>query len=225
MNLPSETLERTSTEAGQAVYSPLVLRIYDLWVVRFSCSFVWRCPARTMLAHYERHIGDVHLDVGVGTGYFLDHVRFDAKSPEITLFDLNENSLRATAARIARYAPASVRGDVLEPNELPRRHYDSVGMSFLFHCLPNGGAGKWRALDHVAPTLKETGTLFGSTIVAPWPHPHQRWLAGVYNDKGIFSNRNDSAELLRSELAKRFAEIELKQVGSVALFAARGPVT
>jgi ubiquinone/menaquinone biosynthesis C-methylase UbiE len=223
MNNPESSLQRTSSQAGQAIYSNLVLSIYDLWVLWFSCSFIWRCPASKILEHYNRNIGDSHLDVGVGTGYFLDRARFGTTNPEVTLLDLNENSLHAAASRIARYRPKMVRADVLEPNNLPRRHYDSIGMNFLLHCLPDGGAGKWRALEHLAPTLKESGTLFGSTIVSPWPLPHQRWLAGVYNKKGVFSNREDRLGLLKSELEKRFSEVVVNQIGVVVLFAARQP--
>jgi hypothetical protein len=60
------------THAGQASYTPAVLRIYDLFVLGFSSSYAWRCPSRQLLEHYQRHITSKHLDVGVGTGWFLD---------------------------------------------------------------------------------------------------------------------------------------------------------
>ena len=40
--------------AGQAVYTPLVLAAYDLAVVAFSNTVIWRCPSRKMLALYNR---------------------------------------------------------------------------------------------------------------------------------------------------------------------------
>src|SRR3954471_6059932 len=83
--------------AGQAVYSPFVLAVYDLAVVYLSNQFLWKCPSRRLLEHYNRNVGAVHLDVGVGTGYFLDHCRFPVSNPTIALYDLNPNSLRATA--------------------------------------------------------------------------------------------------------------------------------
>jgi len=42
---------------------------YDLWVLGFSNTFVWRCPTRLLLEFYNEHISGNHLDVGVGTGY------------------------------------------------------------------------------------------------------------------------------------------------------------
>jgi len=212
----------TTTEPGQAVYSPLVLGVYDWYVLGLSASLIWQCPSRKILEHYNRHVGRRHLDVGVGTGYFLDRARFPGE-PEVTLFDLNPNSLAHTSRRIERYHPACVRGDVLEPNSLPRRQYDSIAMNFLLHCLPDGGRGKWRAFSYLAPTLQPDGVLFGSTLLADAPLRRQHWLMRAYNRKGIFSNGTDTLAVLRRELDERFEQVTLEQVGAAALFAARKP--
>lgn len=132
-------------------------------------------------------------------------------------------SLAHAAQRIERYRPTCVRADVLEPNSLPPRHFDSIALSFLLHCLPDGGAGKWRALTHLAPALQPDGVLFGSTIISDAPLRRQRWLMNVYNRKGIFSNATDTADLLARELEARFGEVVLETVGAVAFFAASKP--
>jgi len=31
--------------ASAAIYNPFVLKLYDLWVTRFSNRFAWQCPA------------------------------------------------------------------------------------------------------------------------------------------------------------------------------------
>ncbi len=94
-------------------------------------------------------------------------------------------------------------------------------MRFLLHCLPNGGAGKWRAFTHLASALRPEGVIFGSTIVADAPLRRQRWLMNVYNRKGIFCNSTDTLTALRSELDERFEQVTIEQVGAVAFFAAR----
>lgn len=212
-----------SSAPGQAVYSPLVLRLYDWWVLDVSCSRIWQCSAERMLRHYEQHLGEAHLDVGVGSGFFLDRARFPVPAPRITLLDLNPQSLAHTSARIARYRPEVVQGDVLVPNSLPRESFASIGLNFLIHCLPSGGAGKWRLFDHLTPTLRPQGTVFGSTILgSPTPlRARQRALMGLYNRKGIFGNADDSLAMLRSELERRFDQVRIEQVGVVALFSAR----
>jgi len=212
-----------SSAPGQAVYSRFVLRLYDWFVLDVSCTRIWQCRSEHLLTHYESQLGAVHLDVGVGTGFFLDKARYPVERPDVTLLDLNAQSLAYTAERIARYSPKVVQADVLEPNTLPNGRYDSIGMNFLLHCLPAGGQGKWRVFDHLKPKLAPGGRLFGSTIIGS-PEPplaRQRWLMRRYNQRGIFGNASDSAAILRAELSRRFSKVEIQQKGVVALFSAR----
>ena len=59
------------TDKGAAVYSPLVLGIYDLWVLGISNRYAWRCSTTAvLLPFFRQHIGQRHLDVGVGTGFY-----------------------------------------------------------------------------------------------------------------------------------------------------------
>jgi ubiquinone/menaquinone biosynthesis C-methylase UbiE len=89
-----------------------------------------------MLERYNRHVGPRHLDMGVGTGWYLDRAAWPVARPEITLLDLNENSLSAAARRLARYAPETVQANVLEPLPLEgarsqrRRARESRSLSF-----------------------------------------------------------------------------------------------
>src|SRR5918994_681674 len=114
-------------EAGQRVYTPLMLRTYDLFVLGFSNRFVWRCRSPKMLERYDSHVGARHLDVGVGTGWFLDNCSWPVERPQITLLDLNENSLSAASDRIRRYGPTMVQANVLDPVDLGDRRFDSIG--------------------------------------------------------------------------------------------------
>ena len=211
---------------GQAVYAPWVLGIYDFYVLWLSNRLAWRCTRERQLAHYESHLGARHLDVGVGTGWYLDHTRFpDTDDRELWLLDLNENSLAHTRKRIARYAPRVVVGDVLGDAQLPAGHFDSIGMNYLLHCLPGTMRDKAHAFATLATALREDGVLFGSTILnADVAHnAFGRALIRVYNRKGIFGNVHDDAEGLRDELTEHFEEVNITVEGTVALFSARGP--
>ena len=101
---------------GQREYTPLFLRMYDPVILGVLAPVVWRCPASHLLGAYRRHTGHRHLDVGPGTGYFLDKAAWPVANPAITLVDLNENSLAFAADRIKRYAPRTVRANALEDN-------------------------------------------------------------------------------------------------------------
>jgi Methyltransferase domain len=210
-------------EAGQRIYTPLVLRAYDLVVLGFSNRFVWRCPSGTMLERYDRHVGRRHLDLGIGTGWYLDRCTWPVALPEITLLDLNESSLSVAASRLARYAPRTVRANVLDPLPLGHARFESVGANYLLHCLPGQIESKARSVaGNVRPYLEPGGVLFGSTILGRGvPHTRLgRVLMRLYNAKGIFSNLDDDVRGLEGGLASRLKDVEIEVVGAVAVFAA-----
>ncbi|KAK9235280.1 hypothetical protein V1525DRAFT_275739 [Lipomyces kononenkoae] len=217
------------TVAGQAVYTKLVLRLYDFIVLTVSNQWIWKCPTSILNAHYDRHLTANHLDVGVGTGYFLDTSRFPVAHPRIVLFDLNSNTLEYTTQRIARFAPESYVVNVLEPITLKGlTKFDSVGINYLLHCLPGDGiAEKAVVFDHLSGIMNDGAKLFGATILSKGVPCS--WLAkalmAFYNEKGIFSNQRDSLSDLKAELEKRFREVEIEIVGCVALFSAAGIVS
>jgi hypothetical protein len=62
--------------AGHAFYTRRSLAIYDMAILGYFSRLAWRCPARRIVEHYNLHVSANHLDVGVGTGYFLDHCTF-----------------------------------------------------------------------------------------------------------------------------------------------------
>ena len=209
-------------EAGQAVYTPLTLKLYDGFVLGFSNRFLWRCPTRELELLYARCVSGRHLDIGVGTGYFLDRAAWPVPSPDITLVDLNRHSLDAAAARIARYQPETVVANALEPLPLGRS-FDSVGLCYLLHCLPGTIADKAAVFDHVLPLMSPEAVVFGATIVqgdAPRSRAAQA-LMNLYNRKGVFSNADDTRDALRSALDARFGNVRLSQHGAVVLFEAR----
>ena len=206
---------------GQAVYTARTLRGYDAVVVRLSNSLIWRCPARKILAQYDRHVTTAHLDVGPGTGYYLDRCRDLGEAPAITLLDPNADVLRYAARRLERYRPRTKAADVLKPIDLDRASFRSAALSYVLHCLPGDIDSKAVAFDNLIPLLQPGGVVFGTTILGRGVE-HTR-LAGTlmraYNRKGIFSNLDDDRAALERCLADRFDRHELEVSGCVALFA------
>ena len=206
---------------GQAVYSPAVLRVYDWYVLGFSNHLIWRCPTAELRALYDRNVSDRHLDIGVGTGYFLDRARWPVANPSITLVDLNPNSLAAASSRIRRFAPHAVAANALEPLPVTGR-YRSASLCYLLHCLPGAIPRKALVFDHVRSFLEPGARVFGATILQGGVSHSRTALAlmNLYNSKGIFSNANDSLEDLNAELTARFAHVKVEVQGTVALFEA-----
>ena len=108
-------------EAGQAVYTKRILAMYDVAVLRLLCRVVWRCPSHRIVELYNVHVSANHLDVGVGTGYFLDRCRFPSGDVRLALLDLNLDCLEWPARRLARYRPEIHRINVQSQSACGRR--------------------------------------------------------------------------------------------------------
>jgi SAM-dependent methyltransferase len=209
--------------AGAAVYTKFVLSIYDPLVFKFENAFVWKCPTRRLVDHYNRYVSGNHLDVGVGTGYLLDKCRFPADSPRLVLMDLNPNALQFTATRLHRYRPTTYLADILKPIKYDMPAFDSVGMNYMLQCLPGSMPDKGRAFSHLKPFLNPGGVLFGTTILGQGVefNPLGRLFMGLYNSRRILNNRNDNLADLERNLERHFAEHSLHMVGCVAFFVGR----
>lgn len=214
---------REQVLAGTATYTRRVLSIYDILVLGHICRRVWRCDRSVMLAMYNDHIGARHLDLGPGTGFFLDRCQHRAARPAIALVDLNPTVLAKAATRLRRYSPATYERDVLAPFDAGGEQFDSAGLNFLLHCLPGGMEHKAKVLDHARRHVRPGGRIFGSTVLAQGVEHSARAvrLLDSLNQKGTFDNRGDSLNGLEDELAKRFSSFSLSVRGSVALFDAR----
>jgi SAM-dependent methyltransferase len=217
MELPSDVV------AGQAIYNRVTLAAYDVGVLGLSCRLLWRCPKIEMLAGYNRNIGAHHLELGVGTAYFLDRCQFPDEQPQVTLVDLNPTVLKVAARRISRYQPEVIQANVLDPLPVQAHAYDSVGMNFLLHCLPGDWHAKATVFANVAAALRPGGRAFGSTILADGVQTTRpaRALMRFYNSRGIFHNARDDLAGLGEELSDHFADHRLTVRGSVGLFEAR----
>tara|TARA_Y100001933_G_scaffold265240_1_gene337787 strand:- start:785 stop:1693 length:909 start_codon:yes stop_codon:yes gene_type:complete len=209
------------THAGQAVYSPFVLKLYDAWVLGISNRLIWKCPTKHLLAMYQQHVTSNHLDVGVGTGYFLKKTRWPINT-QLALMDMNPNSLATAAARVPGLTPCTFEADVFEPWSLGDKLFDSISMNYLLHCLPGNLQNKSVVFEHAKAHLTSGGTLFGSTLLGkdlPRSSTAKR-LMDIYNRKGIFSNTEDSLDILEHVLSQYFAKVEIQTRGCCAIFIA-----
>ncbi|MGW3564893.1 class I SAM-dependent methyltransferase [Streptomyces sp. NPDC000941] len=206
--------------AAAAVYSRPLLALYDTLILGAVCRAVWRCPPEEMLALYYRHVSDRHLDIGPGTGYFLDRCRFPTRLPQITLVDLNPTVLATAQRRIARYGPTALCRDVLRPMELEGRRFTSAALNFVLHCLPSGAPAKFAVFDHLLPHLEPGAQVFGSTVLA---HGVRHTAVSRLHlrecvRRGVLNNSEDSLELLDKALGSRFERHHIRVRGTVALF-------
>lgn len=208
---------------GQAIYSQRVLKTYDFIVLGVSNRLIWQCSTQRQAEHYNRYLTANHLDVGVGTGYYLEHAHFPSPTPRVALMDLNQNSLAFASQRIVKYSPQSYLCNVLEPISIDGEKFDSVGINYLLHCLPGNIESKAVIFDHLKALMNPNAVLFGTTLLQGGVP--RSWLAkrlmAVYNKKGIFSNAQDNLDSLNSALTQRFRDVSVEVVGCGALFSGR----
>ena len=210
-------------EAGQAIYTKRTLAGYDFIVLCVSNHFLWKCPTKRLIHHYNKHVTANHLDVGVGTGYFLDRCQFPSPAPRVALMDLNSNALEAASQRIMRYKPETYRRNVLESIPFDAEKFDSVGINYLLHCVPGTIESKSVVFDHLKTLMNPKGVLFGSTLLQGGV-PRNRFarrLMDVYNRKRVFSNQHDDLEGLNRVLGKQLREVSVEVMGCAAVFAGR----
>lgn len=210
-------------EAGHAVYTKRFLRIYDLQVLRFLNHFVYRCTSSRLLDHYNAHISRNHLDVGVGTGFFLDRCTFAEGPVRLALMDLNTDCLDVASRRLARFQPETYRANVLEPIHINGAKFDSVAMNYLLHCLPGNIRTKAVVFEHLKALLNPGGVIFGATMLfdgARVSRSARRFMKEL-NKRGIMTNTEDDLDGLTWVLEQHLHDPTVEIVGSAALFSGR----
>jgi SAM-dependent methyltransferase len=226
MDDSSNSMDRNDPAyAGQRDYSRPLLAVYDVWVLGFAARFIWRCPTARLVEGYRRHVRNKHLDVGPGTGYFIERSGLPAGS-RVTIVDPNPDVLAYSSGRLRQFDVTAVQADVLKP--LPvSGPFDSAALHAVIHCLPGPLERKAAAVANVAAVLSPTGVLFGASVLGT--SGPQTWLSSLvlrlFNWRRAFDNLDDSEEGLGEILAASFERVELETVGSVAIFAASNPRT
>jgi ubiquinone/menaquinone biosynthesis C-methylase UbiE len=209
---------------GTAFYSPWGLFIYNVYVLRFNNRCVWRCSRWKLLEHYDRNISSNHLDIGPGTGWYLQHAKFPSDNPKISLLDLNLNSLRVASDRLRKYSPTAINSDIFSPIPVTQE-FDSIAANYVFHCLPGDWETKSLAMKNAARVLDPEGVFFGSTILGKDVRHNflGRRTMKRFNKTGVFHNNTDDLAGLKRTLNAHFRETTVDITGTVALFTARQP--
>ena len=205
---------------GQREYTPLFLRIYDPVILGVLARVVWRCPASRLLDGYRRHTGRRHLDVGPGTGYFLDRAGLP-DGTAVTLLDPNGNVLDHASRRLRELDVTTIEADVLKPLPVDGP-FDSAALNGVLHCLPGPLPSKAAAVANVARVLAPEGVLFGCSILGR--SARHTWLGRrileANNRRGTFDNLSDTEEGIRAILEDSFERVEIETVGAMAIFTA-----
>ena len=208
---------------GQADYNGLLLRLYDPLVLGPIVRYAWRFSTAQGVEMYRQHIRPNHLDVGPGTGYFLEHAGLPAGS-KVTILDPNRNVLRHVTRRLRNLEVTAVEADVLKP--LPvSGPFDSAAMAAVLHCLPGPLERKAAAFANVASVLAPDATFFGASVLGRSARHTRlgRAMLTAFNRRGAFDNLDDTEEGIAEILRRAFREVSTETVGGIAFFTARSP--
>lgn len=213
-----------ATAAGAASYSKFTLRFYDFIVMTLENKFMYHLPTALTLNHYTTHITANHLEIGVGTGYYLDKCTFPSPTPSITLLDLNRDCLETTARRLRRYQSQQTQQNILAPIQLDGARFDSVGLNYVLHCLPGSMLDKAIVFENIHRVLNPGGVVFGTTVLGRnVQHGRvEKVVLSLYNRTGILNNWEDDAESLNAILGQHFSDFSVEIKGRcIAFFSAR----
>jgi len=215
---------REKLHVSQAYFNPVLLYFYDWVVFSFVAKFIWGVSTELLLKRYEQMLRNAHLEVGVGTGYLLDKLNPDEVS--LDLMDLSENCLDKTRRRLVRFNPATYLHNILEPCDslasTLNNKYKSLSLNFVMHCVPGDYLEKSSAFGHLKKLLTDDGLLFGASVVAKgnkanWFTKPVMW---ILNSIGLFNNRDDHPEDLRSGLEAHFRYVSVRVVAATAFYSA-----
>jgi SAM-dependent methyltransferase len=220
--MTSQMPDAEEVRKGTAFYSPWGLFIYNVYVLRFNNRWLWRCSRWKMLRHYDANVSSNHLDIGPGTGWYLQHAKFPTANPKITVLDLNPNSLRMAGDRLGKYSPTLINSDIFSPIPVTQK-FDSIAANFVFHCLPGNWATKSLAMKNVAAVLAPEGVFFGATILGEGVRHNflGRRTMKRFNKTGVFHNTTDDLVGLKRALDAHFGTTTVDITGTVALFTGR----
>jgi len=218
----SSLVSNNRTRLGQLFFSTMSHRLYDTGLYKFVTGTIWRCPTERLLDNYADNISNNHLEVGVGSGYFLDRTLCADFLDRLMLSDLNRRCLAKSGARLLDFAPSTLAHNILKPLPPIANGFNSVGMNYVLHCIP-GGFGRNRIIfDNVATALNDGGVFFGATLI-PGKFRDGAWswlLMQALNAVGIFSNLNHSLDELKSALDVSFSRVEIAVIGNACVFSA-----
>src|SRR4029079_487569 len=170
------------------------------------------------VAMYRRNIRPNHLDVGPGTGYFIDHAGLPAGS-RVTILDPTPNAVRHVTRRLRNLDVTAVEADVLKP--LPvAGPFESAGMNAVLHCLPGPLERKAVSVANVAGVLAPEATFFGATVLGrSAKHTRMgRAFLTSFNRRGTFDNLDDTADGIAEILRRSFRQVNVETLGGLAVF-------
>ncbi|KAL8690936.1 MAG: hypothetical protein Q9218_003729 [Villophora microphyllina] len=228
----SKAASSDASARGAAIYSQSwLLTIYDWWVLGIVSTYAWACsvPKYTLPWFQQNLRKGQHLDIGVGTGYYL--AKSDLSGVQVTLADLNQDALDATRDRLVLEGKVKsnetrcLLHDITRPLPASCPQYDSMSLYYLLHCMPGPVPAKTAVFSHLKHSLTPDGVISGASILGKDVRHNLfgRLIMAFGNWNGMFDNRADNAADFDEALREHFADVETQVRGAIFLWRASKP--
>jgi len=193
------------------------LNVYDFLVNDINCNYVWRCNKKNIIKNYQENIGENHLEIGPGTGYFLKD-NYNIKN--LFLVDINKDTLEYSQKNLKNYYKNIIK---IEHNifttELKLNDIDSVGLNYVIHCVPGRIENN---IDNLINNINNNKPIkfFGSSVVSDINLQTKISECELLflNKFKIFNNKEDISFNLINYLEINKIKYDYKIIGNVLVF-------
>lgn len=223
MNNSVLELSTAKVMRSQRFFNKASLFIYDFILYGFISKYAWGSSLQRLDAHFQKYVSSNHLEVGVGTGYLLDRIKFSTPNPRLALMDLSLPCLEKTRHKVSRYSPEIYVQNLLEPMQHGILPFESISINYVLHCVPGDINQKCQALIQLKTLLKPDAVLIGTTVLSKDASKNllARPFMWFLNFLGVFNNSEDGAIDLENFLKTNFQVVEFDVVGVTAFFAVK----
>ena len=198
-------------------FNRIIFKNYDLLVNNLNCKYVWKCELKYIQHIYNNNISKNHVEIGPGTGFFLKKYKFD----NLTLIDVNQDVLEECYKNLENNCKNIniINHNIFEKNnKLDIRNYDSVGVNYVLHCVPNDLSYSINNLINNIPD--EKFNLFGATVIPSEKNDINLANIEIYflNKFGIFNNKSHSEKNISLYIKNNFQNYNINKIGHSFLF-------
>ena len=197
---------------------------YDLLVNKLNCKYIWRCNYNIINSLYDRNISKHHLEIGPGTGFFINKFKFD----NLTLCDINQDildysfdNLKNNSKNISKIN-FNLFDNLSQTNLNKNVKFESVGANYVLHCIPGKIEDKLLTLVHNLKKINKSHkcVLYGGTVINdPYYNTFlSNALIKCLNHFKIFNNKEDFSYNIINNLEKHNIKFDYSIVGCVFIF-------
>jgi ubiquinone/menaquinone biosynthesis C-methylase UbiE len=101
--------------SSKLFYSKLIFSVYDRFLLNYALPLIWKVKKSDVQLFYQNHISSDHLDIGAGTGYFIQNCEHLPANFKLSVMDINPICLKICEIQLQKFNPILQEQDGLTP--------------------------------------------------------------------------------------------------------------